>query len=143
MVSHARERPKLTAKGERARARIVAASDRLIRQRGVAGTTLEDVKAAADVRGSQLYHYFPDKDDLVQPSSTTRRIPPSVTSDKPISATSYVFAPGAAQLHFVAGGLPGVDLASRRLASEVRSLTRLPGSAPGSAPAKAAAIRSR
>ena len=66
MVSHARERPKLTAKGERARARIVAASARLIRQRGVAGTTLEDVKAAAHVRGSQPYHYFPDKDDLVQ-----------------------------------------------------------------------------
>ena len=49
MVSHARERPKLTAKGERARTRIVAASAHLIRQRGVAGTTLEDVKAAADV----------------------------------------------------------------------------------------------
>ena len=66
MVSHARERPKLTAKGERARTRIVAASARLIRQRGVAGTTLEDVKAAADVSGSQLYHYLPDKDDLVR-----------------------------------------------------------------------------
>jgi AcrR family transcriptional regulator len=38
----------------------------LIHQRGVAGTTLEDVKAAADVSGSQLYHYLPDKDDLVQ-----------------------------------------------------------------------------
>jgi AcrR family transcriptional regulator len=66
MVSHARERPKLTAKGERARARIVAPSARLIHQRGVAGTTLEDVKAAADVSGSQLYHYLPDKDDLVR-----------------------------------------------------------------------------
>ncbi len=32
----------------------------------VAGTTLEDVKAAAEVSGSQLYHYFPDKDNLVQ-----------------------------------------------------------------------------
>jgi AcrR family transcriptional regulator len=66
MVSHARERPKLTAKGERARARIVAAPARLIHQRGVAGTTLEDVKAAADVSESQLYHYLPDKDDLVR-----------------------------------------------------------------------------
>ena len=66
MVSHARERPKLTAKGERARTRVVAASARLIRQRGVAGITLEDVKAAADVSGSQLCHYLPDKDDLVQ-----------------------------------------------------------------------------
>jgi AcrR family transcriptional regulator len=27
---------------------------------------LEDVKAAADVSGSQMYHYFPDKNDLVQ-----------------------------------------------------------------------------
>ena len=52
-------------------------------------------------------------------------------------------SPGASQLHFVAGGLHGVDLAGRRLASQVRSLTRLPGSAPDSAPAKAAAIRSR
>ncbi len=66
MASYARERPKLTAKGERVRTRIVAASARLIHQRGVAGTTLEDVKTAADVSGSQLYHYFPDKDDLVQ-----------------------------------------------------------------------------
>lgn len=66
MASHTRERPKLTAKGERTRTRIVAESARLIHQRGVAATTLEDVKAAADVSGSQLYHYFPDKGDLVQ-----------------------------------------------------------------------------
>jgi TetR/AcrR family transcriptional regulator, transcriptional repressor for nem operon len=38
----------------------------LIHERGVAGTFLEDVKAAAGVSGSQLYHYFPDKDELVQ-----------------------------------------------------------------------------
>jgi TetR/AcrR family transcriptional regulator, transcriptional repressor for nem operon len=59
-------RPRLTAKGERTRARIVAAAARLIYERGVASTTLDDVKAAADVSGSQMYHYFPDKDDLVQ-----------------------------------------------------------------------------
>ena len=33
---------------------------------GVAGTTLEDVKVAAEVSGSQMYHYFPDKNELVQ-----------------------------------------------------------------------------
>jgi AcrR family transcriptional regulator len=38
----------------------------LIHERGVAGTTLEDVKVAAGVSGSQMYHYFPDKNDLVQ-----------------------------------------------------------------------------
>ena len=38
----------------------------MLHERGVAGTTLEDVKLAAEVSGSQLYHYFPDKDELVQ-----------------------------------------------------------------------------
>src|SRR5260370_446031 len=66
MTSDARDRPRLTPKGERTRARIVEAAARLIHERGVAGTTLEDVRAAAQVSGSQLYHYFPDKDHLVQ-----------------------------------------------------------------------------
>lgn len=66
MTIDVRDQPRLTPKGERTRARIVAAAARLIHQRGVAGTTLDDVRAAAGVSGSQLYHYFPDKDDLVQ-----------------------------------------------------------------------------
>ncbi len=66
MASDARDQPRLTPKGERTRARIVAAAAQLIHERSVAGTTLDDVKAAAGVSGSQLYHYFPDKDDLVQ-----------------------------------------------------------------------------
>src|SRR5690349_23663820 len=59
-------RPRLTPKGERTRARIVEKAAALIHERGVAGTFLEDVKAAAGVSGSQVYHYFPDKDELVQ-----------------------------------------------------------------------------
>lgn len=66
MASDARDQPKLTPKGASTRARIVEAAARLVHERSVAGTTLEDVKAAAAVSGSQLYHYFPDKDDLVQ-----------------------------------------------------------------------------
>jgi TetR/AcrR family transcriptional regulator, transcriptional repressor for nem operon len=66
MTSDARDQPRLTPKGERTRTRIVEAAARLIHERSVAGTTLEDVKAAAAVSGSQLYHYFPDKDDLLQ-----------------------------------------------------------------------------
>src|SRR5690242_14664912 len=66
MIEGTSDRPRLTRKGERTRARIVEAAAALIHERGVAATTLEDVKAAADVSGSQLYHYFPDKDDLVQ-----------------------------------------------------------------------------
>jgi TetR/AcrR family transcriptional repressor of nem operon len=66
MVNETRDRPRLTAKGERVRARIVEAAAALIHEHGVAGTTLEDVKVAAEVSGSQLYHYFPDKDELLQ-----------------------------------------------------------------------------
>ena len=33
---------------------------------GVRGTSLDDVRAAAGVSKSQLYHYFADKDDLVR-----------------------------------------------------------------------------
>lgn len=66
MTSDTRERPRLTPKGERTRARIIDAAARLIYERGVAGTTLEDIRARAEVSGSQLQHYFADKDELVQ-----------------------------------------------------------------------------
>src|ERR1700739_2413578 len=66
MVDETSDRPRLTPKGARTRARIVEEAAALIHERGVAGTTLDDVKAAAEVSGSQMYHYFPDKNDLVQ-----------------------------------------------------------------------------
>ena len=66
MVNETSDRPKLTPKGARTRARIVEEAAALIHERGVAGTTLDDVRVAADVSGSQLYHYFADKDELVQ-----------------------------------------------------------------------------
>jgi len=65
MANETRHRPRLTPKGERTRARIVAAAA-LIYERGVAGTTLDDVRTAAEVSGSQLSHYFAGKDELVQ-----------------------------------------------------------------------------
>jgi AcrR family transcriptional regulator len=66
MANETSARPKLTPKGARTRARIVEEAAALIHERGVAGTTLEDVRAAAEVSGSQMYHYFPDKNELVQ-----------------------------------------------------------------------------
>ena len=66
MVNETSDRPRLTAKGARTRARIVEEAAALIHERGVAGTTLEDVKVAAEVSGSQMYHYFPDKNELLQ-----------------------------------------------------------------------------
>ena len=66
MVNETSDRPRLTPQGARTRARIVQEAAALIHERGVAGTTLEDVKVAAEVSGSQMYHYFPDKNELVQ-----------------------------------------------------------------------------
>lgn len=60
------QKARLTPKGERTRARIVDAAAALMYERGVAGTTIEDVKAAAAISGGQLYHYFADKEALVQ-----------------------------------------------------------------------------
>jgi AcrR family transcriptional regulator len=57
--------PPPTKKGRETRDRIVDAATTLIFERGVAGTSLDDVCAAANVSKSQLYHYFADKDDLV------------------------------------------------------------------------------
>jgi AcrR family transcriptional regulator len=58
---------KLTAKGVATRARIVAAAAGLMYERGVAGTSTEDVLTAAGVTSpSQLYHYFGDKRSLVR-----------------------------------------------------------------------------
>ncbi len=66
MVNQTQFRSRLTPKGERTRARVVDVAARLIYERGVAGTTLEDIRATAEVSGSQLQHYFADKDEIVQ-----------------------------------------------------------------------------
>ena len=66
MGNEAGDRPRLTIKGERTRSRIVEAAAQLIHERGVAGTTLDDIRSAAGVSGSQLSHYFAGKDELVQ-----------------------------------------------------------------------------
>jgi AcrR family transcriptional regulator len=57
---------KLTPKGERTRQRIVEGAAALMYEHGVAKTTVEDVRAAAGVSSSQLYHYFRGKDELVR-----------------------------------------------------------------------------
>jgi len=56
----------LTPKGRATRDRIVGEAARLMFERGAAGTSIEDVKAAAGISSSQLYHYFADKQALVR-----------------------------------------------------------------------------
>jgi TetR/AcrR family transcriptional regulator, transcriptional repressor for nem operon len=55
-----------TKRGRETQERIVAAAATLMFEHGVAETTLEDIRAAAGVSGSQVYHYFADKQALVR-----------------------------------------------------------------------------
>jgi TetR/AcrR family transcriptional repressor of nem operon len=57
---------RLTPKGLATRDRIVDAAAELIYSRGVHATNNELVRKAAGVSGSQLSHYFPDKESLVR-----------------------------------------------------------------------------
>jgi TetR/AcrR family transcriptional regulator, transcriptional repressor for nem operon len=56
----------ITRKGQATRDRIVAEAAKLMYDRGVAGTTTEDVQEAAGVSASQIYHYFGDKRSLTR-----------------------------------------------------------------------------
>lgn len=56
----------LTRKGRQTRSRIVATAAGLMFEQGVARTSTEDVRAAAKISNSQLYHYFPGKSALVR-----------------------------------------------------------------------------
>jgi TetR/AcrR family transcriptional repressor of nem operon len=57
---------RLTARGAKTRARIIAAAADLMYVQGVGATTLDDVLAASGVSKSQLYHHFAGKDELVR-----------------------------------------------------------------------------
>jgi AcrR family transcriptional regulator len=54
-----------TVRGEATRARIVQSAVELMTVKGVAATTLDDVRAASGTSKSQLYHHFVDKEALV------------------------------------------------------------------------------
>ena len=56
---------RLTPRGADTRARIIEAAAALMFRQGVGGTTQEDVRVAARVSSSQIYHYFADKRALV------------------------------------------------------------------------------
>jgi AcrR family transcriptional regulator len=56
----------VTVRGRETRERIVHAAAELVAERGVAGTSLDDVRVRAHASKSQLYHYFADRDDLMR-----------------------------------------------------------------------------
>lgn len=57
---------KLTAKGRATRSRIVEGAAAVLRERGIASATLDDIMARTGTSKSQLFHYFPaGKDELL------------------------------------------------------------------------------
>jgi AcrR family transcriptional regulator len=55
-----------TARGRATRERIVTSASELIRARGVAETSVDDVIERAGASKSQLYHYFDDRDAMLR-----------------------------------------------------------------------------
>jgi len=62
-----------TRKGLATRARIVDVAARLMFERGIANTSIDQVRHAAGVGGSQISHYFRDKRDLTRHVVAARR----------------------------------------------------------------------
>jgi AcrR family transcriptional regulator len=62
-----------TRKGLATRARIVDVAARLMFERGIANTSIDQVRRTAEVGGSQISHYFRDKRDLTRHVVAARR----------------------------------------------------------------------
>src|SRR3982750_1949299 len=60
------EGARLTARGAATRERIVLAAAELMAAKGVAATTLDEVRVASGTSKSQLYHHFAAKEELVR-----------------------------------------------------------------------------
>jgi AcrR family transcriptional regulator len=60
------QRRSFTVKGRATRDRIVACATELVVRNGFAALSIDHVRKAASVSGSQMTHYFADKDSLVR-----------------------------------------------------------------------------
>ena len=64
-IEHSPGGPRLTAKGKATRQRIISAASEAFSERGVTASSNDVILAVAGASHSQLYHYFPSRDDLV------------------------------------------------------------------------------
>lgn len=70
---------RLTKKGQATRDRIIDAATELISRHGVAGINTDQVRELAAVSGSQLYHYFANKQELIR-AVITRQADAAITA---------------------------------------------------------------
>lgn len=64
---------RFTRKGLATRARVVNVAAKLMFERGVSGTSMDELRSTASVSGSQIAHYFQDKRDLTRQVIASRR----------------------------------------------------------------------
>jgi AcrR family transcriptional regulator len=114
-----------TGRGRASRERIVERAAELFAERGVAATSLDDVLAAAGAGKSQLYHYFRDRDELVEAAVGLRCAQVLAGLTQALGAVASLATLEQALAGFVAGyermGLPGCPIGS--LAAEVARRT--------------------
>ena len=110
-----------TGRGRASRERIVERAAELFAERGVAGTSLDDVLAAAGAGKSQLYHYFSGRDELVAAAVGMRCTQVLAGLTQALGRVASLAELEQALAGFVAGfeqmGLPGCPIGS--LAAEV------------------------
>ena len=126
-----------TDKGRATRDRVVDTATELVFEHGVAGTTLDDVRAAAKVSKGQLYHYFADKDDIVH--AVIDRSVEQVLDAQPATGEPHVLdrdrrlvrrpGPATGRRHAI-GGCPIGSLAGEL--AETDEVTPAPPSPPAS-----------
>jgi TetR/AcrR family transcriptional regulator, transcriptional repressor for nem operon len=110
-----------TRRGRASRERIVESAAELVAERGVAGTSLDEVLAEAGAGKSQLYHYFSGRDELVEAAVAHRCGQVLAGLTQTLGGVASLAELEQALTGFVADfeqmGLPGCPIGS--LASEV------------------------
>ena len=110
-----------TGRGRASRERIVQRAAELFAERGVAGTSLDEVLAAAGAGKSQLYHYFRGRDELVEAAVGLRCTHVLAGLTEALGSVASLAELEQALAGFTAGfeqmGLPGCPIGS--LATEV------------------------
>jgi TetR/AcrR family transcriptional repressor of nem operon len=110
-----------TGRGRASRERIVEHAAGLIAEHGVAGTSLDEVLAAAGAGKGQLYHYFRGRDELVEAAVAHRCTQVVAGLTRALETVASLAGLQEALAGFMAGfeqmGLPGCPIGS--LAAEV------------------------
>ncbi len=105
-----------TGRGRASRERIVERAAELFAERGVAGTSLDEVLAAAGAGKGQLYHYFRGRDELVEAAVGHRCAQVLAGLTQALRSVASLAELEQALAGFVAGfeqmGLPGCPIGS-------------------------------